>query len=47
MLIREYCSVTVCPNEVYEQRMAQALASAELSAAEAVAFGDLFLEDIQ
>ena len=36
-----------CPNVVYEQRMAQALASAELAPAQAVAFGDLFLEDIR
>jgi uncharacterized protein (TIGR00290 family) len=36
-----------CPNEVYEQRMAQTLASSELASAEAVAFGDLFLEDIR
>jgi uncharacterized protein (TIGR00290 family) len=36
-----------CPNQLYEQRMAQALASAELAPAQAVAFGDLFLEDIR
>lgn len=36
-----------CPNEVYEQRMAQALASARLARANEVAFGDLFLEDIR
>ena len=36
-----------CPNGVYEQRMAQALASAQLESAEGVAFGDLFLEDIR
>ena len=36
-----------CPNELYEQRMAQALASAALSGADEVAFGDLFLEDIR
>ena len=36
-----------CPNEVYEQRMAQALASVALSGADEVAFGDLFLEDIR
>jgi uncharacterized protein (TIGR00290 family) len=36
-----------CPNEVYEQRMAQALASAQLDGVDAVAFGDLFLEDIR
>jgi uncharacterized protein (TIGR00290 family) len=35
------------PNKVYEQRMAQALASAQLSGADEVAFGDLFLEDIR
>lgn len=38
---------TPCPNEVYEQRMAQALAASEIAEAEAVAFGDLFLEDIR
>ncbi len=36
-----------CPNDVYEQRMAQTLASSELAPAEAVAFGDLFLEDVR
>ena len=36
-----------CTNDVYEQRMGQALASARLANAEAVAFGDLFLEDIR
>jgi uncharacterized protein (TIGR00290 family) len=36
-----------CPNELYEQRMAQALASSELEGAEEYAFGDLFLEDIR
>jgi uncharacterized protein (TIGR00290 family) len=36
-----------CPNEVYEQRMAQALASSQLDGADEVAFGDLFLEDIR
>ncbi len=36
-----------CPNEVYEARMAQALASADLQDVDAVAFGDLFLEDIR
>jgi uncharacterized protein (TIGR00290 family) len=36
-----------CPNEVYEQRMGQALASAQLDGADEVAFGDLFLEDIR
>lgn len=36
-----------CPNEVYEQRMAQALASGGLAAADTIAFGDLFLQDIR
>src|SRR6202034_1562028 len=36
-----------CVNEVYEARMAQAFASPPLSEVEAVAFGDLFLEDIR
>jgi diphthamide synthase (EF-2-diphthine--ammonia ligase) len=35
-----------CVNEVYEARMAQAFASPPLSGVEAVAFGDLFLEDV-
>jgi uncharacterized protein (TIGR00290 family) len=38
---------SVCNNEVYEQRMAQALASREIEIADTVAFGDLFLEDIR
>jgi uncharacterized protein (TIGR00290 family) len=36
-----------CLNEVYEARMARAFASLPLSAVEAVAFGDLFLEDVR
>jgi uncharacterized protein (TIGR00290 family) len=36
-----------CVNTVYEARMAQAFASAPLSDVEAVAFGDLFLEDVR
>ncbi len=36
-----------CPNEVYEQRMAEAFASPPLSTVETVAFGDLFLEDVR
>lgn len=36
-----------CVNEVYEARMAEAFTSAPLSNVEAVAFGDLFLEDIR
>src|SRR5262249_30427489 len=36
-----------CVNEVYEARMADALAAAPLSGIEAVAFGDLFLEDVR
>ncbi len=36
-----------CPNEVYEERMAEALASPPLASLEAVAFGDLFLEDVR
>ena len=36
-----------CPNDVYEGRMEQALASSQLRGVEAVAFGDLFLEDIR
>jgi uncharacterized protein (TIGR00290 family) len=36
-----------CVNEVYEARMAEAFAAAPLSSVEAVAFGDLFLEDVR
>jgi uncharacterized protein (TIGR00290 family) len=36
-----------CTNDVYDQRMAQALASATLRDVQVVAFGDLFLEDIR
>lgn len=36
-----------CPNEVYEARMGEALATARAEGVEAVAFGDLFLEDIR
>jgi uncharacterized protein (TIGR00290 family) len=36
-----------CSNDVYEQRMAQALATGEVATSEEVAFGDLFLEDIR
>ncbi len=36
-----------CVNDVYEARMALAFASAPLSSVEAVAFGDLFLEDVR
>jgi uncharacterized protein (TIGR00290 family) len=36
-----------CVNEIYEARMAEAFAVAPLSGVEAVAFGDLFLEDVR
>jgi uncharacterized protein (TIGR00290 family) len=36
-----------CVHEVYEARMAEAFAARALSRAEAVAFGDLFLEDVR
>jgi uncharacterized protein (TIGR00290 family) len=36
-----------CPNEVYEERMAAALASQEMEGVKEMAFGDLFLEDIR
>lgn len=36
-----------CPNDVYEAAMAGALAEARAAGVEAVAFGDLFLEDIR
>jgi uncharacterized protein (TIGR00290 family) len=38
---------SACVNEVYEARMAEAFAGAPLSGVEAVAFGDLFLEDVR
>jgi uncharacterized protein (TIGR00290 family) len=36
-----------CPNDVYEAAMARALAQARADGIEAVAFGDLFLEDVR
>jgi uncharacterized protein (TIGR00290 family) len=36
-----------CSNDVYEQRMGQALAEAPLADARTIAFGDLFLADIR
>jgi uncharacterized protein (TIGR00290 family) len=36
-----------CVNEIYEARMAEAFAAAPLSGVDAVAFGDLFLEDVR
>ncbi|HLK44481.1 MAG TPA: hypothetical protein VKT18_00770 [Acidimicrobiales bacterium] len=36
-----------CPNDVYEGRMADALAVASEDGVEAIAFGDLFLEDVR
>jgi len=36
-----------CPNEIYEARMAEALAAAKAGGISAVVFGDLFLEDIR
>jgi uncharacterized protein (TIGR00290 family) len=36
-----------CSNEVYEQRMGQALAEPPLAEAQTIAFGDLFLADIR
>jgi uncharacterized protein (TIGR00290 family) len=36
-----------CPNEVYEQAMAEALTTARAQGIGGVAFGDLFLEDIR
>jgi uncharacterized protein (TIGR00290 family) len=36
-----------CVTDVYEARMAEAFSSAPLSGVEAVAFGDLFLEDVR
>ena len=36
-----------CPNEIYEQRMAAAVADARAQGFTHVAFGDLFLEDVR
>lgn len=36
-----------CPNEVYEARMGEAMASAVSDGIRAVVFGDLFLEDVR
>src|SRR5262245_3467602 len=36
-----------CPNEIYEQRMAAAVADAEATGFTHAAFGDLFLEDVR
>ncbi len=36
-----------CPNDVYEARMADALAAARGAGVERVVFGDLFLEDVR
>ncbi len=36
-----------CVNEIYEARLAEAFAAEPLSGVEAVAFGDLFLEDVR
>lgn len=36
-----------CPNEAYEQAMAAACARAVADGVEAIAFGDLFLEDVR
>ena len=36
-----------CPNGVYEQKMAEAIAVAQAAGVEAVVFGDLFLEDVR
>lgn len=36
-----------CPNEIYEQRMTQALAQARANGVTHMIFGDLFLEDIR
>ncbi len=36
-----------CPNEIYEARMADAMARARREGVTAIAFGDLFLEDVR
>jgi uncharacterized protein (TIGR00290 family) len=36
-----------CPNDVYEERMSNAVTAARISGVEAMVFGDLFLEDVR
>jgi len=36
-----------CPNDVYEQRMTEAMAAARQAGAEQLVFGDLFLDDVR
>ncbi len=36
-----------CPNDVYEKRMAVAIAAARISGIECIVFGDLFLQDVR
>jgi uncharacterized protein (TIGR00290 family) len=36
-----------CPNDVYEERMSNAVTAARVSGVEAMVFGDLFLEDVR
>jgi len=36
-----------CPNDVYEQRMTEAMAAARQAGADHLVFGDLFLEDVR
>ncbi len=36
-----------CPNDIYEQRMSAFVATATAAGVEAIAFGDLFLEDVR
>jgi uncharacterized protein (TIGR00290 family) len=36
-----------CPNDVYEERMSNAVAAARISGVEVMVFGDLFLEDVR
>jgi uncharacterized protein (TIGR00290 family) len=43
----EIVILPTCPNGAYEARMARAFAAAPLSGVDAVAFGDLFLEDVR
>jgi uncharacterized protein (TIGR00290 family) len=45
--LRTVCIPFPCPNEVYENRMAEAVAAAVAQGFTHVAFGDLFLEDVR
>jgi uncharacterized protein (TIGR00290 family) len=45
--LRKVCIPWPCPNGAYEEAMAKACADAVADGVEAIAFGDLFLEDVR